>query len=176
MKATIVFFFIFAAGVGADEALQQVAICDILRDPVRWNGKMIEVTGPIMSPPEDSFWVMGVGCDGVLEVKGTKFPSGFVLQHPFNKRLYYHAVDFDWDQTSRDELELLTRKAMRTKQRVVATVVGMFETLDPIDGLINNNSPFKYQGFGHEGGSPGQIIVKTVKNMRIEEKDPPGKK
>ena len=41
---------------------------------------MIEVTGPIMSPPEGSFWVMGVGCDGVLEVKGTKFPSGFVFE------------------------------------------------------------------------------------------------
>ncbi len=137
---------------------------------------MIEVTGPIMSPPEGSFWVMGVGCDGVLEVKGTKFPSGFVFEDPFAKRTHYHVVDFSWDRKSKDELDFFVREAARTKHRVVATVVGLFETLDPIDGLINNNAPFKYQGFGHEGGSPGQIIVKTVKNMRIEEKDPPGKR
>lgn len=169
MKAIIAFLFISAAGVRADEAVHQVAVCDVLRDPVRWNGKLIEVTGPIMTVQD--YWVMGLGCEGAVKVKGVTFPSGFVLQHPFNKRLYSHAVDFDWDRQSKDELDFLAKEAMRTKQRVFATVVGIFETRDPIDGLINTNAPFKYQGFGHEGGAAGQIIVKTVKKMRIEEKD-----
>ena len=177
MKVTIVFLLVFAAGVKADDdALEKVAVCAVLRNPVRWNGKMIEVAGPIISPPEDSFWVMGVGCDGVLEIKGTKFPSGFVFEDPSNNRTHYHIVNFSWDRQSKDELDSFVREARRTKQRVIATVVGLFETLDPIDGLINNDAPVKYQGFGHMGGAPAQIIVRTVKNLRIEARDPSLKK
>jgi hypothetical protein len=131
---------------------------------------MIEVTGPIMSVQD--YWVMGTGCDGVLQVKGSKFLSGFVLQHPFNKNSYYHRVNFDWDQASRAELEAVADEARRTKGRAYATVVGLFETRVPIDSLIDATAPYSNRGFGHMNGAPGQIIVKAIKNMRIDEKDP----
>jgi hypothetical protein len=100
-------------GLARAEQAESVSICEILRDPARWNGKMIEVTGPIMSVQD--YWIMGTGCDGVLEVKGTKFLSGFVLQHPFNKHSYYHRVNFDGDQASRAKLEAFAGEARRTK-------------------------------------------------------------
>lgn len=131
---------------------------------------MIEVTGPIMSVQD--YWIMGTGCDGVLEVKGTKFLSGFVLQHPFNKHSYYHRVNFDGDQASRAKLEAFAGEARRTKGRAYATVVGMFETRVPIDSLIDATAPYSNRGFGHMNGAPGQIIVKTTKNVRIDEKYP----
>jgi len=163
-------FLLFLSGLARAGEVQPIGICEILKDPAPWNGKMIEVTGPIVSVQD--YWVMGTGCDGMLEVKSTKFLSGFVLEYPSNKATHYHKVNFDWDQASRAELNTLADEAKRTKRKVIATVVGMFETQVPIDKLIDMTAPYKYRGFGHMGGAPGQIIVKTIKNMRIEEKGP----
>jgi hypothetical protein len=168
MALRIILFFFLAAAAGADDA-RPVTICDVLQDPAKWNGKMVEVAGPIMTA--QNLWVMG-RCDRALEVKGSKFLTGFVLEYPSNKKLISHKVEFDWDEESKSELYVLTEEAMRTNRTVFATVVGMFETRIPVDSLIDANAPYKYRGFGHMGEAPGQIIVKTVKGMRIEQKDP----
>jgi len=164
MKPAIGIIVCLSIATGAEETATRVAICDVLRDPVKWNEKMVEVSGPILAV--QNYWVMGQGCDGVLNIKETTFPSGFVLA-PLPDVQHQNSKDYEaWVK-----LDVLTLEATRTKRQVFATVTGRFETRDPIDSLINESAPNKYQGFGHMGGAPGQIIVKIIRNLRIDDKD-----
>jgi len=57
-------------------------------------------------------------------------------------------------------------------EEIRATVVGLFETKVPIDGLVflfRPDEPHKI-GYGHLGGHPAQIIVRTMYDMSIKKK------
>jgi hypothetical protein len=61
-------------------------------------------------------------------------------------------------------------------QRIHATVVGLFETKTPIEDLVYFSvaHPEGWRiGFGHLGAWPAQILVKTIADMRIEQKPQP---
>jgi len=46
----------------------------------------------------------------------------------------------------------------------------MFETKAPLESLVDERAPFRFRGFGHMGGSPGQILIKNVKDINIEDR------
>jgi hypothetical protein len=149
---------------------QLTSVCDILKDPVQWDGRMIEVRAPVMGVQD--YMVMAPECAVTVEVKGTKFPMGFSLVSPNIKSVIIHQVDFPYDQAAWIELGRWDREAGRRKEQVWATVVGLFETKVPLDELVklvNEKKPrLVDRGFGHMGGAPGQIVVKTLRDFRIE--------
>ncbi len=156
----------FAISVSGAEETTAVSVCDLLANPVRWEGKIIEVRAPIEAVQD--YWVTGEACSARIVVKGTTFFAGFVLRDNTSKSLTRKQVDFRWDSASVEQLNAALLEAETTKSHVRATVVGMFETVVPLDRLIDEHAPFKFRGFGHMGGAPGQILVKTVKDIRIE--------
>jgi hypothetical protein len=146
-------------------------VCDLFRDPVRWNGVMIQVRSPIeRGAAEDGPWLTGGHCDAGIVVKGEKFPNLIYIQDPRNRKLCLHPVEFKRDQPSADAFSAILQSVDPTKEYVWATVIGLFETRSPLGELIQQKRPWRYNGFGHLGGAPAQIIVKTMTDMRITPK------
>jgi hypothetical protein len=154
-----------ACNAQSEEAVR-VSICDLLADPVAWNGKMIEVRAQVID--SNNFWIMGTECPTRIHAKGTVFIAGFVFGDPQSKNTNAHKVDFRWDLSNLDRLNAALARVKETKEQVLATLLGMFETRVPIENLIDEKAPYKFRGFGHMGSAPGQILIKSLKEVSIE--------
>jgi hypothetical protein len=128
---------------------------------------MVHVRGILeRGDSEDGPWVGGQ-CRAHIEVAGRKFPDGILLQASGNLGALMHPVDFNTDENALGEMQALWQRVDEKKEHVIGTVVGVFETRTPLTELIQENRPFPWNGFGHLGGSPAQIIVKTITDMHI---------
>lgn len=149
-------------------------MCDLFREPARWNGVLVQVSG-VIDPGtggEDGPLLVGKHCDARIVVKGRPFPNLVYLESPLNRRNCLHPVEFEEDYASLRAYRALSRKAEPTRAGIFATIVGLFETRTPLTDLIQEDRPWNRYGFGHLGGSPVQIIVKTMTNMSIVPREP----
>jgi hypothetical protein len=151
-------------------------VCALLKNPSDWNGRMVEITGRINPGGGETGPVLAAGpdCPVEIEFRGFKFPNTISITDPINKASLVHAVDFKWDNKSRDEFSALLRGMNAKLEHVVATVVGQFETRSPFSDLAwkgRYSGRYAPNGFGHLGGSPAQIVVETMSNMRVERND-----
>src|SRR5437868_4900136 len=103
----------FAVSVSGAEEANVVSVCDLLANPVQWDGKIIEVRAPIEAV--QGYWVMGQACSARIVVKGTTFFAGFVLRDNTSKSLTRKQVDFRWDSASADQLDAALLEAETTK-------------------------------------------------------------
>jgi hypothetical protein len=65
----------------------------------------------------------------------------------------------------------LAESKVRKGKRLSAVVTGLFETRIPTDKLVRKNvrtGENQRIGFGHMGGFPAQIVVRSIANIRIE--------
>lgn len=151
----------------AEDVTTRVGVCNLLSDPAIWNGKLVEVRGQIIA--SNDYWIRGTECPDRIRAKGTVFIAGFVFADPQNKKLTAHNVDFHWDLSTLGQLDSALTTAEKTKRHVWATIVGMFETRLPLTDLIDEKAPYKFRGFGHMGSAPGQILIKYLKDISIED-------
>jgi len=168
-------FLVLTSVVGA-QSPETVSVCNLFDNLVKWDGQMVEVgayiqTQPPPGRPENGIWVSGRECPSRIVVKGISFPNTINLSDPQNRVTRIHAVTFEWDETSRSALAGLLARIDPTREHILATIVGLFETRTPLDDLVvvNRAHPEGNRlGFGPQGPHPAQILVKTIRNMRIE--------
>ncbi len=145
-----------------------VSICDLFEDPVKWNGVLIKVSGDLApGSGEGGPWLSGLKCKAQIVVKGARFPNLIELTDP-KDRSRLHQTDLEWDEQSRDRLAHMIYSIDRQAEHIYATVVGIFETRVPLDRLVDETAPSPDRGFGHMGGTPAQILVKTITDFRVE--------
>src|ERR1700682_1198114 len=90
------------------QTFEPVDVCALFREPARWNGVMIRVQGVILTGAgEGGPWLTGENCSSRIEVKGNKFPNIIELADPQDRSSRLHAVNFQWDEASRQKLNLL---------------------------------------------------------------------
>jgi hypothetical protein len=61
-------------GAKKEEASRVLTVCEILADPLRFDGKIIQVRGRTRSTDEGT-WLVGDGCDGVFAREEYTWPS-----------------------------------------------------------------------------------------------------
>lgn len=145
-------------------------MCSLLEGLERWNGVEIEVRGKIRT--SGGFWLSGVTCASKVRIGPVTFPDAIALTDPStDKRLKIHPVSFKWDTTSRDDLRRAVREAELLGEEVEATIVGVFETRVPLNTLAGTAED-DYRGFGNQSMAPGQILIRTVQNIRRLSKRP----
>ena len=141
----------------------KVDACEILGDPVLWNGVMVRASGQLQSSSgEGGPWLSGKDCKSELLIKGERFANIIQLTDPQNDSDRIHRVEYTWDERSRSELRAAVAAMRTSKERFDIEVVGTFETRVPLTLLINENARFKDHGFGHMGAAPAQILVKSI--------------
>src|SRR5215469_9630827 len=139
---SVLLFAACALTVRAQEVVQvrTMAICDLLRNPSQYNGKVIALTG-LYSPGGHGLYLRGEGCDGVLVTKGYQWPSlVWIVSSEEEMRRRGRAIApymqalFQVATTSRREL---LRKGPGAKiAKVTVTYVGLFETRDDLANAV----------------------------------------
>jgi hypothetical protein len=156
------------AVLGKAEAPKAVDVCALFAEPERWNGVLISVSANLVNGHgEGGPWLSGEHCSTHIIVKREKFPNLLELVDP-KSRDALHKVDYKWDEDSWNQYYDLVNRVNRKSEHVRLTVIGVFETRSPLTDLVRDG---RDNGFGHLGGSPGQILVKTMTDLRIEKNE-----
>ena len=145
---------------------EPLTVCSVLADAPRYNGEMVRIRARVVSTGEGT-WLVGSGCDGAMTVSGYAWPSIIWLAYP-DSRVLKHPVafDFDWKSQARTTEKYEKSRTHWAEESVEWTYSGMFETrsdwwnyVGP-DGKLN-----KYSGFGHLGGAPAQLIIRSLDDV-----------
>jgi len=135
-------------------------VCELLADPLTFNGKLIAVRGAIRG----GGWMFDDQCLTHITVRGHSFQNLIAVRNPTDLTRI-HDVAFDRDDQS---LALITKAFGESNDghpRVVATLVGVFETRDQLNLVAENGVSV---GFGHLGAAPAQLLVKECIQVTTE--------
>jgi len=146
------------AGVLVESKDRVLTVCDILRDPLGFDGKMIRLRGRLSGTDEGN-WLMGAGCPGVLVTDGYVWEPMIFIAAPAS-RGQIHSVDFAYDFKSEERGRKRYRELLRRlpPSCITWTYVGVFETRKEWSKLMNGNP----NGFGHQNAAPGELLTKEV--------------
>jgi hypothetical protein len=150
-----------------------ISVCEILSDPLRFDGKVVQIRARMTGTDEGS-WFIDENCDGVLETDGHVWPSeiamapapSLIAPRPLT---YLHRVDFNFDFGSSQRLTQKAQMLLRTVpvECLMWTYTGMFETRSDWSKVkkVYPNGTWIFLGFGHLGEAPGQLIPKSADNV-----------
>lgn len=148
----------------AEQWPKTIGVCELLTDPLRYNGKMVAVRGRVVGTGEGE-WLIGEGCSRTVETGGYKWPTSIWLATSYSYLDPLHEINFRRDETAFTKLRaLLKAKGYDGSQRLVVTYLGLFETYDDLASRVVKfpDGALKGAGFGHQNSSPAQLIIKTV--------------
>ena len=124
----------------------------------------------ILRGPEGGPWLSSKHCQSRVVINGEKFPDIIQLTDPQDRLDRLHAVEFESDKSALAQFSGWLSYLAGKNEALYVTVIGMFETRVPLTELVQEQLPFKDNGFGHMGGAPAQILVKTMTDMRATRK------
>jgi hypothetical protein len=143
-------------------AAPPVRACSLLKDPYRYDGQMVHVRARTTGTSE-GVWLDGAECPRVFVTDGHVWDSIISVAYPGNYGV--HPVDFDLDEQSKRRIKLKYERIPKPlhPECLEWTFTGLFETKRNwtygIDG-----API---GFGHQGGAPAQLIVKSEDDVAV---------
>jgi hypothetical protein len=156
-----------------DATAHAVQVCSLFADPAQWSGMYVKVSGTLLLSQggEDGPLLTGPKCTSSVAVDGRRSPNTIYLANP-KSQTRLHEVDFELDEDSRQLLNSLESRASRSSASIRVTVEGLFETRTPIQDLIRREAAYPWNGFGHMGRNPAQILVRSVRIMRNGPRQP----
>lgn len=151
-----------------------VPICDVLRNPPLFNGKVIAIRGERLVGGH-GLYLAGPNCADVVGTKGYRWPSFIWIE---NGRKEMESRGYSMDEYEKAILEIgrVSRSALERKgpgakiARVEVTLVGLFETHRDFDSAVfaRPDGSIVGAGFGQVPGAPGQLFVKSVRDISVE--------
>jgi hypothetical protein len=131
-----------------------VSVCDLLRQPAKYNGKIVSASG-IYFPGGHGLYLKGDNCEEILITKGFKWPSLIWLplgDRGFQDRgLSVERLRKALDETGRLMNRESARKGNGVKvSKIIVTCRGRFETHDDLELRIfrRPDGSFMADGFG----------------------------
>ncbi|MGD0047684.1 MAG: hypothetical protein ABSE42_11765 [Bryobacteraceae bacterium] len=142
-----------------------LTVCEVLSAALKYDGRVVKIRGRVEGTSEGA-WLIGDDCPGVFVAEGHVWGSNISLEMPtMPAPLRLHQVDFkyDWDSESRTEAKYSALEKSVPHDCLAFTYTGMFETRTDWSHAkaVYPNGTWKYIGFGHLGGSPGQLLLKS---------------
>jgi hypothetical protein len=160
----LVAFYLFAAPRKPE--ITAISVCTALADRIRLNGKIISVRGYEESTDEGS-WLKG-DCKTHVTADGHDWPDLIWLS--ISHRDTLDTIPFQTDVNALHRFGDITAKAARSghKYRAWVTYEGMFETEGDLQIGGDKVGPSFGVGFGHLNGAPAQLVIKTVRDLKIQ--------
>jgi len=156
--------WLVSIGLSSGQTPIAVNVCELFADPSAWNNKLVSLEGSLTAGGGESEPALsGKYCSVHIEVKGLSFRNVIELTEP-GSRFAVHRVSFEWDRDSRKAYRIAINSIDRHTEHVELTVIGVFETREPLDNLVRNGVRL---GFGHLNESPAQILAKTVTGIAV---------
>lgn len=144
-----------------------IDICDVLRNPVSFNGKVVAIRG-FFSDTDEGNWLMGE-CPVPLSTAGYVWKSHIFLIPP-GSNFVLHATEYSEDTAALKAFaDKLKRRKDPIRDKVLVTVVGKIETRENLEMEVyrDRDGRVRPAGFGHMNGAPAQLVLKTVRDVSI---------
>lgn len=161
----ILLHFLPPAASAQESPPPAITVCQVLLEPLQYDGKLISVKGRSVGTNEGE-WLVEDNCPGAVVTGDYVWPSAIATLFPAKgSRVQIHQVDFEFDQRSQrsynKKYEKLKRRAR--KECIVSVFTGVFETHHDWSKVkkIYSDGTYKYFGFGHLSEAPGQLILKS---------------
>jgi hypothetical protein len=140
-----------------------VTVCDVLARPQAFNGTLVRIRG-VWNATDESSLLVANDCGRITISKNRRWPFALSLEAPQPNREYLHAIKFEFDWQSLNNLqpkylELKKRAPVRCIQWVFT---GLFET------VLDEKGDLGDVGFGHLGAAPGRLLIRTAAAVFIE--------
>jgi hypothetical protein len=152
----------------AQDELPTISVCDALHNASQYNGKIVALRGYFR--PGHGGWINGDCKEQITTVSGLKWPNDIWVLGPRSAAM--HALSFDLDERAMEEMrDKLSREIKdRERDRIWVTYIGLFETWDNLKTAEYKDARGnpRLAGFGHLGGSPAQLFIKTAKDVTVE--------
>lgn len=167
------------------DTVQAVSICDLFKDLKSYNGKMISVRGLLYSGKEIS--ALGGRCESKFVTDIPYGPNYPFIPRPVLRYAWPAALDLvpsslvdagevvvefqtDYAVVNRN-FDLIRLERSRLGKRdldVWLTVVGKLRVKPEYGVMTMPDGTLKGSGFGHLGTYPGQLVIKTTSDPKVE--------
>lgn len=146
-----------------------ISVCELLESRFKYDGEMVEVRG-IEDAGDEGSALLGENCAKTIVEQGLTFPNAINLAYHLDiTSPHYDTADFIVDTPQIDkvatQVERLRRRYPHAK--IAVTYRGLFETRRTLVGH-NLGGGLSRVGFGHLGGCPGQLVIQTAKDPRVQ--------
>jgi hypothetical protein len=144
-----------------------IEICDILRDPVSFNGKEVAIRG-VFRDTDEGAWLVGE-CPVPLSTGGYVWNSHIYLISPRSK-FVLRSVEYSEDSAAFEVLaSRLKDRKDPIRDKAIVTVFGKIETREDLEAQVyrDRDGRVRPAGFGHMGGAPAQLVLKTVRDISV---------
>jgi hypothetical protein len=149
---------------------EKATVCDVLRDPLKYDGRMILLEGDLYATDEGG-WMAASACPARFVTGGHVWPNSISLQwDPYDKH-NLHQVGFIYDEAS-ERRALAKADSLKRKypgKRLRWIYEGLLETRRDWAAFLARypNGTSQYIGFGHLGEAPAQLIVKAINDVSV---------
>jgi len=148
-----------------------LSVCEVLANPLRFNGKQIDVRGYVTSTGEGT-WLNG-DCKAHLVTDGFVWPDSIWITLFPDPIEPLHEKTFATDMRALHELSERTAEIVRLhgkECRFWITYEGLLETQPDLhlETVLDIDGKRRAAGFGHLAGAAAQLVVKTVRDLRVE--------
>jgi hypothetical protein len=140
-----------------------LSVCEILSDPLRYDGHLVSIRG-VTSGTSEGYWFIGTECPGIMKTAGYTWDSIIAIALP-GSPLQIHRVNFEFDSASERRLRAKYDQLSHRfpKDCITWTYTGLFETRRAWT-WTSLGTP---RGFGHLGGAPGDLIIRSADAVRL---------
>jgi len=150
--------------------LAKVTVCEVMADPLKYDGKMILLQGEI-SATDEGGWLIAGACPIPFVTGDHVWPNSIFLQGDPTDKHNLHPVAFAFDYAS-EQRASATAKRLNQKysgKKLRWTYVGLLETRRDWAPFLARypNGSSRYIGFGHLSEAPAQLIVKAVQDVSL---------
>ena len=149
-----------------------LSVCQVLSDPLRYDGALISIEGRARGSNEGT-WLVSEDCPGVFVTNGRPWPTEIYLSRPDSPRsLRLHDVSFSFDMGSKKKADRKYNHLLRkgaAESCLAFSYTGVFETRRDWSRAKNvyADGSWKYVGFGHLGAAPAQLLTKSEDDVRV---------
>ena len=174
-KRTVVSLLAIAALASAQktDAPETISVCEVLRSPVKYNGKVMNIRG-VYFPDGHGLYLQGDNCEGVLVTKGYRWSSLIYLPLADGdlreKGLSPEKLRRALDETAAMMASEARKRNGAELSRFIVTYRGLFETLDNFDREVGQAPDGRWvaNAFGPGASAPAQLFIDSVKSVVAE--------
>jgi hypothetical protein len=165
MAVVAVLLVILADQVSTDQDLRTLTVCDVLRNRLAYQDKIVAVRGELIRG-EEHFYLRMESCTEKLVTSGFRWPDAITLERP-GSPLVERAVDYEEDLEALSHISLVLEKVAKSgsPMRVWATFVGKLETRTNFPMVRTGAGQVVGYGFGHLNAFPAQLVYRSVKDI-----------
>lgn len=146
-----------------------VSVCQVLADPLKYQGQLIELTG-LQEGTDEGAWLTGPECPGVLKTLGYVWPSSIWLQIPDSlSELDEAGFKYDFRSEKRVDRRYHVLRRKYPAKCIIWKYTGRLKTRADWSAakFVYPNGSAKLFGFGHQGDAPAQLLLKQVDDVSV---------